>query len=148
MGQAVKNITTLPTPPKELFEDEVIPLANSSAPITTFGNVTSQSKETESNSISFPAIASAAGATSSTNSNALWGATAAAIIGAATAYALDEQRKRKEKEAQQRAQVQAQVDTFNDAQAAQRRTQWQAQKALGWLEGQAILNAQIEEAKN
>ncbi len=126
----------------------MIPPPNSPAPVTTFGNVTSQPKETESNSISFPAIASAAGATSSTTSNALWGATAAAIIGAATAYALDERKKRKEREAQQRAQVQAKVDAFNDVQAAQRQAQWQAQKVQGWLEGQVILNAQIEEARN
>ena len=142
---AASTPAALPTPPKELFEEEVIPPASSSAPITTFGNATSQPKETESASFAFSPKAS--GATSSTTSNVLWGATAAAIIGAATAYALDERKKRKEAEAQQRAQVQAQVDAFNAAQAAQRQAKWQAQKALGWLEGQAILNAQIEEAK-
>lgn len=70
-----------------------------------------------------------------------------AIISTATAYALDKQRKRKEEEARQAAQVKAEVDAKNAALEASRQAKWKAQKVQNWLQGQAILNAQIEDAK-
>jgi len=51
--------------------------------------------------------------TAADNSSVLWGATAAAVIGAATAYALDEKRKRKEEEARQLAEAQAKAESLN-----------------------------------
>ncbi|MCC6298615.1 MAG: PD40 domain-containing protein [Anaerolineales bacterium] len=81
------------------------------------------------------------------NLNAIWDKTTVTMIGAKMAYALDEKRKRKEAEAQQRAQVQAEVDAKNAALEAERQAKWQAQKIQNWLEGQATLNAYLEEAK-
>lgn len=66
---------------------------------------------------------------------------------AATAYALDEKRKRREEEAQQKAQAEADADAKNVATQASLQAKIEAKKVQGWLEGQSILNAQIEEAK-
>ena len=76
-----------------------------------------------------------------TQSNVLWGATAAAVIGAATAYALDEQRKRKEAEAKQLAEAQAKAAKLNAAEE-------QRKAVAAWLESQAILNAQQAPTQN
>lgn len=102
-----------PTPPKELFEEEVIPSSNTIPPTTTFGNTTSQPKETESKSLTIAPVATEGTSSTTTSSNVLWGATAAAVIGAATAYALDEQRKRKEEEARQLAEAMAEAESLN-----------------------------------
>lgn len=137
--------TATPKPPNELFDEEVIPTQNNSSPTLSFGNTTSQPKATESKSFSvFP---TAAGTAATTNSNIVWGAAAAAVISTATAYALDKQRKRKEEEARQEAQVRAEVDAKNAALETSRQDKWKAQKVQNWLQGQAILNAQIEDAK-
>ena len=50
-----------------------------------------------------------------TDSNVLWGAGVAAMISAATAYALDEKRKRKEEEAKQLAEAYAKAAKLNAA---------------------------------
>ena len=134
--------TRLLEPPQELFEYEAIPVQNNSSPTVTYGNTTSQQKEAESRSFSVSQIATGTAAARNTNSSVLWGATAAAVISAATAYALDEQRKRKEDEARQAAQVQAEVDVKNAALEASRQAKWEAQKVQGWLEGQEIKKAQ------
>ena len=137
--------TATPKPPNELFDEEVIPTQNNSSPTLSFGNTTSQPKATESKSFSvFP---TAAGTAATTNSNIVWGAAATAVISTATAYALDKQRKRKEEEARQEAQVRAEVDAKNAALETSRQDKWKAQKVQNWLQGQAILNAQIEDAK-
>lgn len=73
--------------------------------------------------------------TTTDNNSVLWGATAAAAIGVATAYALDEKRKRKEEEAKQIAEIEAKAAKLNAVE--------EARKAVAaWLESQAILNAQ------
>ena len=84
---------------------------------------------------------------SGSQSNVLWGAAAAGVIGAATAYALEEKRKRKEEEARQAEQVRAEVEAKNEAIQASQQAQREALKIQNWLQGQANLNAQIEEAK-
>jgi hypothetical protein len=86
------------------------------------------------------------GADNSTSST-LWGAAAAAMIGTATAYALEEKRKRQEEEARRAAQVRAEVDAKNDAIQASQEAKREALKVQNWLQGQALLNAQVEEAK-
>ncbi len=73
-----------------------------------------------------------------------FGATAAALIGWATATALEEKKKRKGQEQAQAAQVKAEADAFNEAQEAKRIAAMKQWKINSWLEGQAILNAQIE----
>ena len=85
--------------------------------------------------------------TTTENSSVLWGATAAAVIGAATAYALEEKRKRKEEEARQAAEVRAEVDAKNAAIQASQQAKREAMKIQNWLQGQSILNGQIEEVK-
>ncbi|MCC6298746.1 MAG: peptidoglycan DD-metalloendopeptidase family protein [Anaerolineales bacterium] len=61
------------------------------------------------------------------------------MIGATMAYTLDEKRKRKEEETKQRDEAYAK--------AAQRNAAEEQRKVNGWLEGQAMLNAYLEEAK-
>jgi len=73
--------------------------------------------------------------TATNNNSVLWGATAAAVIGAATTYALDEQRKRKEEEAQRLANAEAKAAKLNAVEEARK-------VVAAWLESQAILNAQ------
>jgi hypothetical protein len=138
------------TPPTELFTDptdelDLSSVTTSPSSSSTFGGSTNSIKETAQQS-----LALASGTTSSsstTNSNVLWGAGVAAMIGAVTAYALDEKRKRREEEAQQRAQVQAEVDATNAALEASRQARREAAKINGWLEGQAMLEAYIEAAQ-
>jgi len=84
---------------------------------------------------------------SGSQSNVLWGAAAAGVIGAATAYALEEKRKREEEEARQAEQVRAKVDAKNAAIQASQQAKREALKIQNWLQGQANLNAHIEEAK-
>lgn len=73
------------------------------------------------------------------SSNLLWGAAALAAIGAATAYALEQRRKRKEEEARQLAEAQAEAARRNAAEAAR--------KVQNWLQGKAMLEAQLREAE-
>jgi hypothetical protein len=75
---------------------------------------------------------------SASDSNVLWGATAVAMIGAATAYALDEKRKREEEAERNRAEIQSRIDE----QYEQKIAAAEARKVAQWLEGQAILKAQ------
>ena len=65
---------------------------------------------------------------SGSQSNVLWGAAAAGVIGAATAYALEEKRKRKEEEARQAEQVRAEVEAKNEAIQASQQAQREALK--------------------
>ncbi|MCC6300447.1 MAG: Ig-like domain repeat protein, partial [Anaerolineales bacterium] len=137
--------TVVPEPPQELFEKDA-PVASTPAKIPSFGGTMTEEKEITQNSLSL-AVGTASASASASSSNVLWGATAAAMLGAMTAYALEEKRKHKQAEAQQRAQVQAEVDAKNSALEAERQARWQAQKVQNWLEGQATLNAYLEEAK-
>ena len=134
-----------PKPPKELFDEDIIPLENTSPLIINFGGSTSQVEDLETTSFSVtPNVPSPS---TTANSNLLWGAVAAAVVGSATAYALEEKRKREEEEARQRAQVKAEVDATNAALHASQQAQWEAQKIQNWLDGQDILNAHIKAAK-
>lgn len=81
------------------------------------------------------------------HSNVLWGAAAAGVIGAATAQALEEKRRREEEAARHAEQVRAEVDARNEAIQASQEAKREALFLQNWLQGQAILNAQIEEAK-
>ena len=98
---------------------------------------------------SVPLSASQAFGSQSANgqSTVLWGAAAAGVIGAATTYALEEKRKRKVEEARRAEQVRAEVDAKNAAIQASQQAKREAMKIQNWLEGQANLNAHIEEAK-
>lgn len=146
--QPSKPSTEVPTPPADLFvpkdtsptTEDFNPIPSSS---TSFGGSTSP---TNSTSVQSRTLSSGtASASTTTSTNVLWGATAAALIGWATATALEEKKKRKEQEQAQAAQVKAQVDTFNEAQEAKRLAEMKQWKINSWLEGQAILNAQVEQ---
>jgi len=69
----------------------------------------------------------------------LWGMAALGAIGAATAYALGQRRKRKEEEARQAAEA--------AAEAARRNAAEEARKVRNWLQGKAMLEAQLREAE-
>jgi Txe/YoeB family toxin of Txe-Axe toxin-antitoxin module len=147
-----------PTPPRELTDPTdaltTSPLTTSSSSNSSastglsasFGGSTNPTKETDNQSLIL-ASGITSSTTTTTNSNIVWGAGVAAMIGAAMAYALDEQRKRKEEEAQQRAQVQAEVDATNAALEASRQARREAAKIQGWLQGQAMLEAYIKAAE-
>jgi len=135
------------TPPKELTDPTdaltIAPVTTSTSSNSTtstglsasFGGLTTTQKESTTQS-----LALASGVTSSsstTNSNVLWGATAAAMIGATMAYALEEKRKRREEEAKELEEAYAKAAKLNAAE--------EQRKINGWLEGQAMLNAYIEE---
>ncbi len=146
--QPSKSSTEIPTPPADLFvpkdssptTENFNPAPSSS---TSFGGSTSP---TNSTSVQSRILSSGtASASTTTPTNVLWGATAAALIGWATATALEEKKKRKGQEQAQAAQVKAEVDAFNEAQEAKRIAAMKQWKINSWLEGQAILNAQIEQ---
>ena len=75
------------------------------------------------------------------DTNVLWGATAAAMIGAATAYALDEKRKREEEIEGNRAAIEARIEE----QEAKKIEAAEARKVQQWLEGQELLKEQLKE---
>jgi hypothetical protein len=75
---------------------------------------------------------------SASNTDVLWGASAAAMIGAATAYALDEKRKREEEAESKREEIEARIEE----QQAQKIAAAEARKVAQWLEGQALLKKQ------
>ncbi len=98
--QPSKSSTEIPTPPADLFDPEsVLP---TTIPNTTFGGSTTPTNSTSVQSLSLSSRTTSASTTTST-SNVIWGAVAASMLGAATAYALDEQKKRKETEARLQA---------------------------------------------
>jgi hypothetical protein len=145
--QPESGTTTIPTPPSELFEDED-QLSPTVQPIQTtsttgslvFGGSTAQAGTSTAQSL----VLNAGTAASETrSSNVLWGATAAAVLGAATAYALEENRKRKEAEEAQRAAIVARIEEME----AQKEAALQARKVAQWLEGQQLFNAQLEKAR-
>jgi hypothetical protein len=132
--------TNTPAQPSELFEDED-PLSPDVTPSTTvFGGSAAQSGDTTTQSL---LLSTGTAASTAASSNVLWGATAAAVLGAATAYALDERRKRLEAEEAQRAAIVARIEEME----AQREAALQARKVTQWLEGQEIFNQQIEKAR-
>ncbi len=90
-------------------------------------------------------VGSISGTTNTSSSSILWGAMAVALIGSATAVALEEKKRREEEEAAQAAQVRAEVDAFNAAQEAKRIAMIEQLKIQNWLEGQASLNTKIDE---
>ena len=87
------------------------------------------------NAVGTPDESSNVPQTAASESNVLWGATAAAMIGAATAYALDEKRKRQEEAERKRAEIEARIAE----QAAQQKAAEGAHKVAQWLEGQVLL---------
>jgi hypothetical protein len=100
-------------------------------------------------SLTGTAIAIAGVNTNTTStSNILWGTAAAAVIGMATAYALEQQKKREEEEAAQIAQVQAEVDAKNAAIEAQQLAMREQLKIQNWLQGQELLEAWIEQLES
>jgi len=135
--------TELPTPPKELFEEGADPVVtNTSFPTINFGGSTSKTGEVESKSISVSPDLPLT--TSTTNSsNILWGAAAVSAIGGIALYARDEKRKREEEVEKKRAEIMARIAE----QEARKKAAEEARKIAGWFEGQAILQAQIEERK-
>jgi len=94
--QPSKSSTETPIPPADLFDPE----DSSSIPTNpnvSFGGAT---PPTNSTSVQSLTLSSGTASTSTTTpTNVLWGATAAALIGWATATALEEKKKRKEAEA-------------------------------------------------
>ncbi len=131
------------TPPTSQPDSEVIPSASqnpSTIPVRTgFGGTTTQSTETTSQSLLLSAGISSSSPSTSSPSNVLWGGAALAVIGTATAYALEEKRKRKEAEAEQLRQAEAKAEKLNAAEAAR--------KTQEWKDGQNILNKLIETAQ-
>ncbi len=99
--------SALPDPPAELFEPEAV-LPVTSPPTTGFGGETTEPGEATKQSVIL-ATGTAGAASATTTSGVLWGAMAAAAIGAASAYAFAATRKREEAEAAQAAQVKAEV---------------------------------------
>ena len=95
--QPSKSSTEVPTPPADLFvpkdssptTENFNPTPSSS---TSFGGSTSPTNSTTVQSLSFSSGTASASAT--TSSNVLWGATAAALIGWATATALEEKKRK------------------------------------------------------
>ena len=129
-------------PPQELFDEDELPITNSSATTTpqqnlSFGESVTDPKESTQTSLSL--ATGTASASTATNSNVLWGATAAALIGWATATALEEKKKRKEQEAKKLQEDYAKAAKLNALE--------EQRKINAWLEGQAMLNAYIEEVK-
>ncbi|HQX17351.1 MAG TPA: Ig-like domain-containing protein, partial [Anaerolineales bacterium] len=108
--QPNKSSGEVPTPPADLFDSkDSSPLPTnpnpdlSTSPSASFGGSEIGNQPTAMQSLSLASGASSASST--TPSNILWGATAAAMLGATMAYALDERRKRKENEARRQAEV-------------------------------------------
>ena len=96
-----QSSTEIPTPPADLFDsDNLSPTISnpdpSTSPSTSFGGSTTP---TNSSSVQSLTLSSGTASTSTTTStNVLWGATAAALIGWATATALEERKKRQQQE--------------------------------------------------
>ena len=139
--QKSDSSTEPPLPPDDLFEPDN-PTATSSTNNLTFGGSATETKGTTNQSLTLSTGNASSNAGSS--STVVWGTTAVATIAAATAYALEERRKRKEEEARQRAAKEAEIAEKEAKQLAER----EARKVQQWLDGQAILNARIAEAKN
>ena len=79
--------------------------------------------------------------------NVLWGATAAAMIGAATAYALEERRKQQEEEARQAALEEQKEERRKKIKARKMKkleVKWAQERA--WEEERLALQAQIQDA--
>ena len=70
------------------------------------------------------------------SSAVMWDAAAAASIGAATAYALEQRRKRKEEEARQAAEA--------AQKAAQKNAAFEAARIQNYLQGKAMRNAALQ----
>jgi hypothetical protein len=122
---------------EETSNEPTSQLVNEETTEQSFGGTSTPAQPSETqNLISLTGTATAGTSTNTTTSNILWGAAAMAVIGAATAYALEQQKKREEEEEQSYLQAQQQAEMLN---------QQEQQRIINqWLEGQAILNAQIE----
>ncbi len=135
--QPSKSSGEVPTPPADLFDSEGLsPTTNpnpdpSTSPSTSFGGSTSQTNSTTVQSLSLSS--GTASAASTTSSNSLWGATAAAMLSAVTAYILDEKRKR-------------QIEKAKEAQEQERRAKMKAQK-MAKLEAQWAQERMWEQAR-
>jgi|GEM_PF-6370194 len=115
----------------------------------SFGGSQNQGNESTTQTFVLTSSATAgANASTTTTSNILWGFIAASAIGAATAYALEQQRQREEEEATQLAEVQASVDAQNAAIEANRIAMIEQLRIRNWLEGQATLDAWIEQLES
>ena len=128
---AITASTETPLPPADLF-DPVNSSANVIPQNSSFGGSPTTTKEISQQSLSLASGTASASASTTTNSNILWGTTAAAMLGALTAYILDEKRKREEEKAREaqeqerRAKMKAQKMAKLEAQWAQERMWEQA----------------------
>ena len=120
-----------PLPPEELFEAEEVS-GITALPSPSFGGATTETTEPTAHSLLLARGTATGTATASPSSTVLWGAAAAAVIGAATAYALDVTRKRKEAEAEQALEA-AQAEE----RSARRRAKKQQKQYENWLQQQA-----------
>ncbi len=123
--------TETPLPPADLFDPEDSP-TNATPQNSSFGGSTTTAKDNAQQSLSLASGTVSASTSTTTNSNILWGATAAAMLGAVTAYILDEKRKREAEKAREtqeqerRAKMKAQKMAKLEAQWAQERIWEQA----------------------
>ena len=144
-----------PAPPQDLYDAEAaVPEINSSTPDASpalsanFGGSTTESTNVTSQS---QFLTSGTSATiPSTSSNVLWGAAAAAVIGAVTAFALAEGRKREEamqseasEDKDRRAKRKAQKMKKLEAQWAQEKV-WEEARLKEKEKQQAVSNARMD----
>lgn len=133
----------IPPVSEETSNEPTSQLDNEETTEQSFGGINNPPTQTNNPQtlISLTGTATAGASTNTTStSNILWGAGAMAVIGAATAYALEQQRQREEEEEQSYQQAQQQAEMLN---------QQEQQRIINqWLEGQAILNAHIEQLES
>ncbi len=128
-----------PAQPQELFDPNANPSAITTPPTQSFGGLTTETKDNTQTSISLVSGTAAIGKTT-TSSNVLWGATAAAMAGALTAYILDEKRKREE-EQEREAALQAQ----ETERRAKMKEQKMAKLEAKWAQEKMWEQARLEE---
>ncbi|GEM_PF-2623336 len=132
--------------PPESVETSDESASNEEAGEQHFGGTMAQTENpSTTHKLEFGSSATAgANATTNTTSNILWGTAAAAVIGMATAYALEQQKKREEEEAAQIAQVTAEVEAKNAAIESGRIALMEQLKIRNWQAGKDMLDAWIE----
>jgi hypothetical protein len=133
----------------ETSNESTSELENQSTSERTFGGSQNQGNESTTQTLVLTSSATAgANADATTTTNILWGVIAASAIGMVTAQVLEQQRQREEEEARQLSEVQASVDAQNAAIEANRIAMQEQLRIQNWLQGQAILNAQIEQLES
>ncbi len=132
--------------PPESVETSNESTSNEQAPEQSFGGTTAQTGNLSTmRKLEFGSSTTAStNTTTNTTSNILWGTAAAAVIGMATAYALEQQKKREEEEAAQLAQMTAEAEAKNAAVEAGRIALMEQLKIRNWQAGKDMLDAWIE----